>query len=268
MRTLVILLALMAVAGLAEQPAIAIVDFEAVNCDIGIAKAVGEIMRTEIIATGKYRVIERAELAQVLEEHAFQRSGLVDASTIAELGRLVGADYVAVGSVSRLAGTYTVAVRYIDVETGEAALGRTETADGEGMLPDVCRRLAAALTSLPYSGTSGGGYSSESPRATVMDKGANVSSEAINEISSYILQRRGQILAIYKKYLSLNPNLHGRIAFKVTFSNGVVSNVSVTENDTGNTQMESEIVGVIRGWAVGGVQGKVTLSVPFVFSPK
>ena len=101
-----------------------------------------------------------------------------------------------------------------------------------------------------------------------MDKGADVSSEAINEISSYIRQRGGQIKSIYEKYLKLNPNLQGRIVVKVTFSNGVVSNVSVTGNDTGNTQMESEIVGVVRSWAVGGVQGQVTLSVPFVLSPK
>jgi hypothetical protein len=107
-----------------------------------------------------------------------------------------------------------------------------------------------------------------SPRATVTDRGADVSSEAISEISSYIRQRGGQIKAIYEKYLKLNPNLQGRIVVKVTFSNGVVSSVAVTGNDTGNTQMESEIVGVVRSWAVGGVQGKVTLSVPFVLSPK
>ncbi|MCX7022390.1 MAG: AgmX/PglI C-terminal domain-containing protein [bacterium] len=107
-----------------------------------------------------------------------------------------------------------------------------------------------------------------SPRATVTDKGVDVSNEAISEISSYIRQRGGQIKAIYEKYLKLNPNLQGRVVVKVTFSNGVVSSVSVTGNDTGNTQMESEIVGVVRGWAVGGVQGQVTLSVPFVLSPK
>jgi Tol biopolymer transport system component len=156
MRTLAILLTLLAVAGLAEQPAVAIVDFEAKNCDQGIADAVSEIMRTEIIATGRFRVIERAQLARVMEEHAFQMSGLVEASTIAELGKLVGADYVAVGSVSGLGGTYTVAVRYIDVETAEAALGKTETATSESGLPDVCRRLAAALTGLPTSGSSSG----------------------------------------------------------------------------------------------------------------
>jgi Tol biopolymer transport system component len=138
----------------AEQPAVAIIEFEAKNCDQGIADAVGEILRTEIIATGKYRVIERAQLARVMEEHAFQLSGLVDASTVAELGKLVGADYVAVGSVSGLGGTYTMAVRFIDVETAEAALGRTETARDEAGLPDVCRRLASALTGLPYSGSS------------------------------------------------------------------------------------------------------------------
>ncbi|MCK4593351.1 AgmX/PglI C-terminal domain-containing protein, partial [bacterium] len=106
------------------------------------------------------------------------------------------------------------------------------------------------------------------PRATVTAKGSDVSSEAINEISSYIRQRGGQIKVIYEKYLKLNPNLQGRIVVKVTFTNGVVSSVTVTGNDTGNTQLESEIVGVVRGWAVGGVQGKVTLSVPFVLSPK
>lgn len=107
-----------------------------------------------------------------------------------------------------------------------------------------------------------------SPRATVSSKGAGVTSEAISEISSYIRQRGGQIKAIYEKYLKLNPNLQGRVVVKVTFTNGVVSNVTVTGNDTGNTQLESEIVGVVRSWAVGGVQGKVTLSVPFVLSPK
>ncbi len=107
-----------------------------------------------------------------------------------------------------------------------------------------------------------------SPRATVTDKGGDVSSEAISEISSYIRQRGGQVKAIYEKYLKLNPNLQGRVVVKVTFTNGVVSSVTVTGNDTGNTQLESEIVGVVRSWAVGGVQGKVTLSVPFVLSPK
>jgi len=163
MRAITFLLIILAVAVVAEQPAVAIVEFEAKNCDAGIAEAVGEIMRTEIIATGKYRVIERAQLARVMEEHALQMSGLVDTSTIAELGKLVGADFVAVGSVSGLGGTYTISVRYIDVETAEAVLGRTETATNEAELPGVCRKLAAALTGLPYSGSSGdSSYSSSS----------------------------------------------------------------------------------------------------------
>jgi len=153
MRTLIVLLALLVVAGLAEQPAIAIIDLEAKLCAKELADAVSDILRTEVIDTGQFRVIERAQLAKIIEEHSFQLSGLVDASTIAEFGKLVGADYVALGSVSVLGGTYTVTLRFINVETAEAVLGKTESTDSQSGLPDVCRRLAAALTGLPYSGT-------------------------------------------------------------------------------------------------------------------
>jgi outer membrane protein OmpA-like peptidoglycan-associated protein len=150
MRTVVNLLIILAVAGLAEQPAIAIVDLEAKRCGQDLADACSEILRTEIINTGKFRVIERAQLARVMEEHAFQLSGLVDADTVAELGKLVGADFVALGSLSVIGDTYTISLRFINVETAEATLGKTETTDNESGLPDVCRRLAGELATAAY----------------------------------------------------------------------------------------------------------------------
>jgi len=161
MRTLVVLLTLLVVAGSAEQPFIAIVNLEAMRCEQDLADACSEVLRTEIINTGIFRVTERAQLDRLLEEEAFQLSALVDDSTVAELGKLVGADFVALGSLSVIGSTYTISIRFIDVETAEAALGKTETTNSESGLPDVCRRLAAALTGLPSGGTSGGGYSSE-----------------------------------------------------------------------------------------------------------
>jgi len=152
MRTVVNLLTtLLVVAGLAEHPAIAIVDLEAKRCGQDLADACSEILRTEIINTGKFRVIERAQLARVMEEHAFQLSGLVDADTVAELGKLVGADFVALGSLSAIGETYTISLRFINVETAEATLGKTETTANESGLPDVCRRLAGELATTAYS---------------------------------------------------------------------------------------------------------------------
>ncbi|HUT99083.1 MAG TPA: OmpA family protein [bacterium] len=171
MRAVVILIIITAVAGLAEQPAIAIVDLEAKRCGQDLADACSDILRTEIINTGKFRVIERAQLARVMEEHAFQLSGLVDASTVAELGKLVGADFVALGSLSVIGGTYTISLRFISVETAEATLGKTETTSSESGLPDVCRRLAGEFASAAYGigpSTSSGGYS-DSDRDGVPD---------------------------------------------------------------------------------------------------
>ncbi|MCX7021255.1 MAG: hypothetical protein NTW26_03070, partial [bacterium] len=238
MRTLIILLALLVVAGLAEQPAIAIIDLEAKLCAKDLADAVSDILRTEVIDSGRFRVIERAQLAEVIKEHAFQLSGMVDESTIAEFGKLVGADYVALGSVSVLGGTYTVTLRFIDVETAEAVLGKTESTNSQSGLPDVCRRLAAALTGLPYSGTSGDDGSSTATSSTgddgsssapsssgriagkiglagpvqITGEGAGDLARSKTEIIAAVSSALGPARQQYNELLKTNPNASGSIS--------------------------------------------------------
>jgi TolB-like protein len=141
-KTTVIVSILLAAAALcADMASVAIVDLEAINCDDGVALAVSEYLRTEISSTGGVRVIERAQLDKVMEEQAFQVSGLVDVDTAVELGKLLGVEYVGLGSVSRLGDHYTISLRFISVETAETELGETAQADDEGGLFDACTEL-------------------------------------------------------------------------------------------------------------------------------
>ena len=140
MRTPLVLLTLLAVAGLAAEPTIAVVDFEAVNCDAGLARGVSELVRAGVIAIEGLRVVERAQLARIAEEQALALSGLVD-ETAVETGRLAGADLVALGSVTEIDGAFTIQLRVVNVETGEVLLGVSREAGYEGWIPRTVRGL-------------------------------------------------------------------------------------------------------------------------------
>ncbi len=130
---------------LAAAPTVAVLEFDAVDTEDKIARGVSELIRTELSGSEVFQVVERARLAQVLSEQALHASGLVDEASAVELGRIVGADYVIVGSVTRFSNSWTVAARFIEVETTEALTGVTETANAEWAIPKACREVASAL---------------------------------------------------------------------------------------------------------------------------
>ncbi|MCK5527752.1 MAG: hypothetical protein KAJ05_11430 [Candidatus Latescibacteria bacterium] len=99
---------------------VAVIDFESIGDDPNIGRGVTEIVRTELIKTGNYEVVERALLNKIIEEQRFQLSDLVDPSRAVELGKLLGADLILTGSVVKIGTSYTINARFIDVKTGMA----------------------------------------------------------------------------------------------------------------------------------------------------
>jgi len=128
----------------AEPVTLAVTDFQPLGVFPDQALAVAEILRTELVGLPGVRVIERAQLARVMEERSLSAAGMTTGEA-AELGALTGADYIAVGSLSALGETYTLAVRLVDVESCEAVLGETVTVGATAELPWACRDLAKAL---------------------------------------------------------------------------------------------------------------------------
>jgi TolB-like protein len=128
----------------AEPITLAVTDFQPLGVFPDQALAVAEIIRTELVGLPGVRVIERAQLARVMEERSLSAAGMTTGEA-AELGALTGADYIAVGSLSALGETYTLAVRLVDVKSSEAVLGETVTVGKTAELPWACRDLAKAL---------------------------------------------------------------------------------------------------------------------------
>ncbi|HDR06944.1 MAG TPA: tetratricopeptide repeat protein, partial [Candidatus Coatesbacteria bacterium] len=102
---------------------------------------VAEIIRTEIAAGEGFRVIERSRLQDVMAEQAFTTSGAVSEHDAVQLGALLGADFIGVGSVSRLGDTYTISGRIVMVATGEVIAAKTESCAREDRLVELAKGM-------------------------------------------------------------------------------------------------------------------------------
>lgn len=79
---------------------------------------------TGFVNINRFKVIERALLEKILEEQQLGMSGVIDASTAAEIGKGIGVDAVVVGSVTRSRNALSIDARMIDTETATIITAR------------------------------------------------------------------------------------------------------------------------------------------------
>ena len=83
-------------------------------------------LRSELVKTGVYTIIERGEMNEILKEQGFQMSGCTSDECAVDAGRLLNVSHIAAGSIGKVGALYTVALRLIDVESGEILKTITE----------------------------------------------------------------------------------------------------------------------------------------------
>ena len=128
-----------------NKPTVAVLDFESIGSQEYLGKAVSEIMRTELVGTQQFRVVERAQIRKALSEQELQMSGVIDDRSAVELGKFLGADLIVVGSVVKIGTAYTINSRMIDVKTGEAKLGRNVSGNDLNLLTNLTRTLISGF---------------------------------------------------------------------------------------------------------------------------
>jgi curli biogenesis system outer membrane secretion channel CsgG len=99
-----ILLALVGTVAFAEKPSIGVADFtndtSAGWWYGGAGRELSGMLTNELASTEKFRLVERSKLAPVLEEQDLAASGRVSKSSAAKIGKLTGAKYLVMGTVS------------------------------------------------------------------------------------------------------------------------------------------------------------------------
>jgi len=119
------------------QISIAVLDLEGKGLTELEASILTDRLRHELFQTGRYRVIERDMMGEIIDEQGFQLSECTSTECMVEIGRILGVDQMVGGSVSKFGSMYSISVRLISVETGEI-LG-TATYDHEGKIEDLLK---------------------------------------------------------------------------------------------------------------------------------
>jgi sugar transport system substrate-binding protein len=101
-----------------SRTTIAIIEFSEFDGKVtALGKYIAEELTNRLFMTKKFQVVERELLNKVLQEHKLNLTGLVDASSIKELGKILGVSAIVSGTVSDLGDSVKINARLIDTET-------------------------------------------------------------------------------------------------------------------------------------------------------
>lgn len=134
---------------------IAILDFDE-KSKIAKEKMLGfgtsELLITRLSETGIFNIVDRKNLDKSLKEISLGMTGLLDENTIAQAGKMLGADIIVVGSISELGNYFNLNVRLIEVETGKILTSTVEEIE-KWLLIKTTENFRPAKYRITVSGT-------------------------------------------------------------------------------------------------------------------
>ncbi len=110
---------------------VAILDFEGKGINLHEVQTLTERMRTEIGNTKAVRLIERKAIENIMAEQGLAQSGCVTDECAAEVGQLLGVQYMINGVLGKMGDSYTIDAKMFSVETGETVQAVNTTYEGE-----------------------------------------------------------------------------------------------------------------------------------------
>jgi formylglycine-generating enzyme required for sulfatase activity len=99
---------------------VAVFDLNSQDVGRDILRPLSESIRRELVRSGKYKVINKGDMNEILGEQMFQISSCLSGpcTGIVEAGRILDVGKVIVGSISMVGKTYYLSLSLIDVKTG------------------------------------------------------------------------------------------------------------------------------------------------------
>ncbi len=117
----------------APKSLVAVLDFEAASgLSPQAALTLTNVFRNAVIRTKKFSVLERSDMQSILEEQAFSLSGVCNSAECAiEVGKLLSAEKIILGSVGKIGDQYYSTVRIVNVTKGNIEESADEKFDAD-----------------------------------------------------------------------------------------------------------------------------------------
>jgi hypothetical protein len=131
---------------LVAKERVSVLDFKSTGIEKSITEGVVEILTSSLIDSGKYTVVERSRIEEIYDELALQNSDDFDDDLAVEVGDLLGAEIIMLGSVAKFGETITISVRGVSVRNGSAIFSKKVTVPGENAIVPAVDQLVSLVT--------------------------------------------------------------------------------------------------------------------------
>ena len=102
-----------------ELPRIAVIPFDAVSVSRNDASIATMLFETSLVNTEKYTVVEQSNVEKILDAQSLALTGVVDEETAIQIGRLLAAEQIVLGSMAKIGEEYIINAKMIDVQSGQ-----------------------------------------------------------------------------------------------------------------------------------------------------
>lgn len=139
-----------------KKTKIAVLDFELRGDNFktkDMGGIVAEWFTTALVQDGRFQVVERAMLKKLIEEQKLGMSGLIDESSSAHLGKILGVKTIISGSVLQFQDTIEINARIINVSTGSIVAAENLRSNTSDNLKEAIGRLTTKIVkNFPLTG--------------------------------------------------------------------------------------------------------------------
>ncbi|MDF1578387.1 MAG: CsgG/HfaB family protein [Desulfurivibrionaceae bacterium] len=140
---LILLFLMVAPPPVLARESIAVIDLKPIGVSQSLAEAVSENLRTMLIISGAFRVVERNQLEEILTEYKLAQGGITENSHAIKIGTLAEANLIMIGSITKMFESYIINARLLNVESGVSVLAQRVEIGAEAEFPGKIDELAA-----------------------------------------------------------------------------------------------------------------------------
>ena len=117
---------------------IAVSYLDGIEVSSSVFKALTERLRSELLMTKHFKVLERDIMEEILKEQGFQQSGCTTSECVVQIGQLVNVEKMVAGTINKIGNTYFSSVRIIDITTG--SIDKIVSFDYTGPIDELLKR--------------------------------------------------------------------------------------------------------------------------------
>jgi len=133
-------------ANLPKGTNIAVLDFTAVNVSAADAVAISDFVRTALVKTKIFNIVERNNIDKILAEQGFQQTGCTTEECAVRIGKVLNVQKAIIGSYSKVENMHFITADVIDIETEEITDSKRVQFNSLADISSAIDRLASFIS--------------------------------------------------------------------------------------------------------------------------